>query len=1036
MKKIVLMFLMLLGTLLLVACEDNKAVSSTPVLHGIEDTTVQQGSVFNIMTGVTATDEIDGDITRLIVPNGAFDINTPAVYTITYTVTNSSGKTASADRKITVTQRTEPVEEFSYYTPTKLPEDKKIYVLNSSSLESLSYDGLFTAQAIQGLFARKEAKFYLDGRSVTNLVNTDMYHLEQTVERYGLETQNISLSDAIQMYKDAWSEMVSENIWGSSIDLNDYNTYPGMKAYTEEAIDGKLAGYTTPGYIVYRKGTVSVNVAATLAGLTGFLPIELEQVNFAKANGLVEKFNIDNIVYGYKWVFDVALSEINREGLIHQNYQSPGGLTNPYIKDYGIMSKYMHVYYDSNTNAPQSFKVNLHKFLSPNRPILGYTYSEDHDVAFFSEYGQFITPTDFTYNLTYLTAETFKKDENGNPITFTQPNKQTTPKVAENKHYVAFIVSDGDNATMWQNTSLFAANFMNAVGRENDTFPVTWSLTPSLADLMPSVLSSVYGEKSNAYDHFAAPVSGQGYINAGGFIKAGNGLYFTDFLEKLNIYMNKADLGVVTIIGTNGLQNRIDVVNGYASVPSVKGGIVYEGNKYFGAVPGSVYWANGKPFVGPRDSLWETTPEYIAARINMYDTDPTKIDGYSIINVHPWSHSYEDIRTIVNMLDSDVEVVSMDTLFQLMTDNITNKTNNGEFLTPAQNGISITQEYLQSNPSLIPVNPLFNDFLLWEEDWTAVSGTVSSASQDPANSNVGSFHTSLVINGNTKARKNELTLPNIDNLYVHFVARANSQNSNETAKFKVTMTLDGVTKTVIQEASLKGVSGTGTPSSLLGEGWQFIVVDIGQYFNEYKNKKATIEIETLTSIGIKIDKFSIQQKVATPNGTFDPYNNQFLNANTEDWFLGHQFATSQYAYWGALNKDTGKPFEGGTIQMDVSDGGGDEKRNANSNLWMGKSFVLPESDEIEFEWELEGNHNEPFTGTMYKITLYVDGQMIVVQNWRRANGNQDPIKVNVSELTDINLSGKQVLVTIEVRDSGINNGVGEVAWLRYFKVNS
>ena len=35
----------------------------------------------------------------------------------------------------------------------------------------------------------------------------------------------------------------------------------------------KGEGYSTPGYIVYRPGTFSVNTAATLAGITGFIPV-------------------------------------------------------------------------------------------------------------------------------------------------------------------------------------------------------------------------------------------------------------------------------------------------------------------------------------------------------------------------------------------------------------------------------------------------------------------------------------------------------------------------------------------------------------------------------------------------------------------------------------------------------------------------------------------------------------------------------------------------------------------------------------------
>ena len=35
-------------------------------------------------------------------------------------------------------------------------------------------------------------------------------------------------------------------------------------------------------------------------------------------------------------------------------------------------------------------------------------------------------------------------------------------------------------------------------------------------------------------------------------------------------------------------------------------------------------------------------------------------------NVHPWSHSYEDIRTIVDMLNDKVEVVSVSPLLTMI----------------------------------------------------------------------------------------------------------------------------------------------------------------------------------------------------------------------------------------------------------------------------------------------------------------------------------------------------------------------------------
>ena len=101
---------------------------------------------------------------------------------------------------------------------------------------------------------------------------------------------------------------------------------------------------------------------------------------------------------------------------------------------------------------------------------------------------------------------------------------------------------------------------------------------------------------------------------------------------------------------------------------------------------------------------------------------------------------------------------------------------------------------------------------------------------------------------------------------------------------------------------------------------------------------------------------------------------------------------------------------------------------------MAKSFILPDSNDISFSWKLEGNASEPHTGVKYKVSLYVDGKYIVLKDWYRATGAQDLITVNISDLAGINLNSLRATVIIEVRDSGINNGVGEVAWFRSFSV--
>ena len=107
-------------------------------------------------------------------------------------------------------------ETFSYFGNTKLTEDKKVYLLNSTA-DGYNYDGdqLFVCQALQGLFARKNVTFYVDSHYMTNGTNVDMFYLEQAKENYGVTSEAISLEQAVQMYIDTWSANVADGTWGS-----------------------------------------------------------------------------------------------------------------------------------------------------------------------------------------------------------------------------------------------------------------------------------------------------------------------------------------------------------------------------------------------------------------------------------------------------------------------------------------------------------------------------------------------------------------------------------------------------------------------------------------------------------------------------------------------------------------------------------------------------------------------------------------------------------------------------------------------------
>lgn len=923
---------------------------------------------------------------------------------------------------------------FSYYAETSLRADKKIFALNMEG--GMDNDTLNTVSALQGLFARKEVTFYVDGKYMTNGTNADQYYLNAAKEKYGLTVEEVDLETAVSMYVEAWSGMVEAGVWGSGIDLasgfKDDSGY--YSAYSEEAADSSEAGYATPGFIVYNPDTYSVNIASTLAGITGFLPVAADHKEAYEALGLVEKMDVSNEMWSYKWCFNACMTELSPSGLVHQAYDLTGK-TNYYVRDYGVTYKYLYVYYDNTTTINNTLKKQIHSFLDKNIPIIGYAYNETQDVALFSQYGQFLVPTDYTMNLTFHLAGEFRREDG-----FTQPNKDSELPAEQGKHYVAFVVSDGDNAQYWQNTAIFSTSYMNATGREKDDFAVTWSITPSLSDMMPLVMDAAYnGDIATENDYFCAPVSGQGYIDAGNFYNSG-AEYMNDFLGKLDTYLTRADQSVVTIIGAEnysggGIYGTMDA---YASVGALKGGLVLNGGRYFeGAYSGGVYWKNGKPFIVPRDSLWSTTPAYIAARINMYassatGTDVTTTDAYSVINVHPWSHNYADIRTIVGMLADNVEVVSLDRIVAMMQTSVADKSDTADhFVMPASgSGATISDSQLQQHPELIPTDPLFNDFLLWCEDWT---GDVTYRSNDAATSDVyPSFKTNMEIAAGGTAVKADFTLPEVDDLWVTFYARANSTSAADSTSFKMTMTVDGESKTVIASATLRGVSGTET-AVVSGDGWQAFTFPIKQYFPDYKGRTAGFAIEVTGSIGIKLDNFTVTDRYIVPGDDTvcaDPFSNEFDDGSTEDWMLGDQFKTSQYYHWAAYDRETLKA--GGTLQVDASDGGGNEKRNANTNVWFAKNVVLPETtDSLSVSVNING-------GAKSKLSMYVDGQYVVLIDWTKNSGigeKQIDISALCAEQGIASLSGKEVTFVFEVRDNANDdNGAGQDFNLQYFRI--
>ncbi len=131
-RKILAMLLCVAMAFSLAACGPQAAENSAaPEIKGVADKSVQAGTEFDALAGITATDAEDGDLTAKIVvtslpeltfTNGKATPVAPGDYELTYTVKDSGGKEAKAYATLTVTRQTGEASvleqmQFGTYTP-------------------------------------------------------------------------------------------------------------------------------------------------------------------------------------------------------------------------------------------------------------------------------------------------------------------------------------------------------------------------------------------------------------------------------------------------------------------------------------------------------------------------------------------------------------------------------------------------------------------------------------------------------------------------------------------------------------------------------------------------------------------------------------------------------------------------------------------------------------------------------------------------------------------------------------------------------
>ena len=82
--------------------------STSPVIEGVQDQTVEAGSTISYKQGVTVTDDQDPNV-KLEIDNSGVDLTVPGSYTVTYTAIDAAGNKTTQTATITVTEKKDTV---------------------------------------------------------------------------------------------------------------------------------------------------------------------------------------------------------------------------------------------------------------------------------------------------------------------------------------------------------------------------------------------------------------------------------------------------------------------------------------------------------------------------------------------------------------------------------------------------------------------------------------------------------------------------------------------------------------------------------------------------------------------------------------------------------------------------------------------------------------------------------------------------------------------------------------------------------------
>jgi len=387
------------------------------------------------------------------------------------------------------------------------------------------------------------------------------------------------------------------------------------------------------GYVMFDEE--SINAATSVAGVLGAVMVDAGTLHFATAAGLVQV--ADARGKPREWAYSNYGGRYNRDYVFAQAPQFAHQLRDFCIYKSGLM------FYDDPSWAKYLARQN------PQSRVFGWGPDETTFFSRASKNNLMGVPADWLSNASVLCQwrEPLEKQGTHTPV---------DTKVEAGVHYVAFVLSDGDNV-QWMVGGYLDKKFWGSPHR--GAFTINWDMSPSLAEINPLGFNYLYrtASRGKVKDYF---------LNAGG-----PGLMYPSeypdiaaFAAANGAAMAVVDQSVISVLDNEYAAAKLEAIT---ADPRVLGTMLKVGDAYKGR-KGEIAWFNGKPCVSVRYTLWDRfdTPESLIRDINASPRDPMKDQkSYSIVNVHPWSTGFSgdpltNVKQVVDGLDPNVRVVTVE----------------------------------------------------------------------------------------------------------------------------------------------------------------------------------------------------------------------------------------------------------------------------------------------------------------------------------------------------------------------------------------